>query len=44
MKNGIPYDVAMKLSPTRRLAYTVAFGELEGGRFNWTALKWEDKP
>jgi hypothetical protein len=38
---GVPYDVALALEGTERLAYTVIFGELRGYRFDWRRLTWE---
>ena len=38
---GVPWDVAANLSPTEMLGYIVAVGEIDGGLFNWDALKWE---
>ena len=37
---GVPYEVAAKLSPAQRLAYTVVLGELRGNRFDWNAMRW----
>ena len=42
VKNGIPYDKAMKLSPARRLAFCIIFGELDGGKWNWDRMGWDD--
>jgi hypothetical protein len=42
VKHGVPWDVAWKMSPTRRLAYVVAFGEIDGGRFDWSTKTWSD--
>ena len=41
LQNGMPYDVVMSLSPTRRLAWVIAHGEQLGGKFNWNAMQWE---
>jgi hypothetical protein len=40
--NGVPYDVAFSLPPDERMAHVVAIGTLNGGRFNWGTLTWED--
>lgn len=29
------------MDPTRRLAYVIYFGMLEGGRWDWGAMDWE---
>lgn len=38
MDRGVPYDVAMHMSPARRLAFLVNFGELDGGKFDWHSM------
>ena len=43
VQNGVPYDVAMKMSATRRLAMIVAIGELKGGRWNWNTMAWDEQ-
>jgi len=40
---GVPYEVAAKLSPAQRLAYTVILIELQGRRFDWDAMRWKRK-
>lgn len=36
-------EYALKISPARRLAFCVAFGELDGGTFNWHTMQWVEK-
>lgn len=43
VSHGVPWDTAWKLTPTKRLAFIVAFGENEGGTFNWRTMAWERK-
>lgn len=43
MKNGVPYDVAFSLPPALRLAYAIAFGQFEGGKFDWGRMQWEER-
>lgn len=49
MKNGVPWDIAFDLceggpeNETLALACHVAFGEFEGGKFDWDGLRWEDR-
>jgi len=43
VKNGVPFDVAFSLDDTDRLAWTVVCGEQEGGVFDWSRGKWEDR-
>jgi hypothetical protein len=40
-KSGVPWEVATNLSSIELLAYCVAIGELEGGKFNWRRMEWE---
>lgn len=42
VKNGIPYDVAMSLSNEKALAFVVVFQEMEGLRFNWQTMSFEE--
>ena len=42
VSKGVPYDVAMRLSPARRLAFVVTFGELDGGAYDWKRGAWKD--
>lgn len=41
VKHGVPWDVALNLSPAETLGYIVAIGELDGGKFSWGAMDWE---
>lgn len=43
VKNGVPWDVATRLSPTRRFGMVVALGELAGGSYDWGARRWREK-
>lgn len=40
IRNGVPFDVAHSLGSAERLAYIVAFGEAEGGEFDWSQMRW----
>lgn len=41
MKNGVPYTLAMEqMSNAEVMAHLVAFGEMEGNRFNWSVGEW----
>lgn len=45
VKSGVPWEVAWSLSPERRLAYVVVFGELESGlQYDWKRMRWPDPP
>jgi hypothetical protein len=37
----VPFDVAFALDDTERLAFVVALGELDGGSFDFAALRWK---
>jgi len=41
---GVPYDIAYGLDEAERMAYVVTFGTLDGLRFDWKRLAWEDDP
>ena len=43
VRNGVPFDVAFSLDSTERLGWVVIFGRFEGGAFNWTAGRWEQR-
>jgi len=38
----VPFDVAFSLPEDERLAWVVVLGTLDGGRFNWNNLSWEE--
>jgi hypothetical protein len=40
VKQGVPWDEAVKWSATRRMAANVILGELDGGSFDFKALEW----
>jgi len=40
---GVPYEVALQLTPAQRLGYTVILGELQGGHFDWDEIRWKKK-
>lgn len=43
MKNGVPYDVAMCLDDSDRLAHMVVIGEFEGNKWSWDEMSWVDR-
>ena len=43
VKNGIPFDVADALTDAERLAYIVAFGEMDGSTWNWNSMSWNKR-
>jgi len=45
VKNGVPYDAALKMSEARRIAFAVTFGQMDSGkRWNWMRGVWEEVP
>lgn len=42
IKNGIPFDVAFRLDDNTRTAFSIAFSEMEGARFDWDAMRFRD--
>lgn len=43
LKNGVPWDKVMDMDAVERLAWEVAFGGFESGKFNWSTGTWEDR-
>ena len=39
----MPFDVAFSLSPEERLAFVVVLGRLDGGEFDFAALRWKER-
>lgn len=42
MKNGIPFDVAFGLDDVTRAGWCIVFSEMEGSKFNWGSMTWEE--
>jgi hypothetical protein len=42
VKQGVPWNEAWNMSPARRLACLIAFGEMDGGIFDWQSLCWRE--
>jgi hypothetical protein len=40
VSKGVPYSQAMGMSPTKRLAMCIVFGEQEGGTWDWDEMRW----
>jgi hypothetical protein len=43
VKHGVPFDVAFSLSNDNRVAWNIICGEIDGGKFNWTTLNFENQ-
>jgi hypothetical protein len=43
VSKGVPYDLALRMSPARRLAYVVTLGTLDGGVWDWATQTWQEK-
>lgn len=41
VKSGVPFDVAFSADPGFVLAWCIASGIIDGGRFNWGEMRWE---
>jgi hypothetical protein len=42
VSQGVPFDVAFRLDDIRRTAWCIMFSEINGGKFNWKTMKYED--
>lgn len=42
-RSGVPFDVAFSLDDDTRAGWLIALGEVEGGVFDWGAMRWKDK-
>jgi hypothetical protein len=40
VRNHVPFDIAVCLSPDDREAWVIACGMLDGQTFDWPAWKW----
>jgi hypothetical protein len=40
----VPFDVAFSLSTEERLAFVVVLGRLDGGEFDFAAMRWQERP
>jgi hypothetical protein len=43
LRYGVPFDVAFSLPNDMRVAMLIVFGENEGGKFDWAALRWQPR-
>ena len=44
VRNGVPFDVAFSLPDDERIAFVVALGSLDGRRFDWNRMEWDEEP
>ncbi|WP_281262565.1 hypothetical protein [Aquabacterium olei] len=42
MKNGVPFDVAFSLDEVTAAGWCIAFSEMEGHQFDWSAMKFKE--
>lgn len=42
VKSGVPFDTAFALDDPMRQAFCIIFGEMEGGKFNWASMAFEE--
>jgi hypothetical protein len=40
VKQGVPFDVAFALYPEEAMGWSVIFGEIDGGTFDWGNMSW----
>lgn len=43
VKSGVPWDVAMTLDPVESAAFLIAFGTIDGDKFDWEAGRWASR-
>lgn len=48
VSKGVPWDVVFgarkrPFTATQRLAAAVVFGEMDGGLWDWSALRWQER-
>ena len=43
VKNNIPFDVAFSLDDCERTAYAILFSEMEGNKFNFDTMRFEEQ-
>lgn len=42
IKNGIPFDVAFAIDDVTRAAWSIIFSEMNGAKFNFNTMQFED--
>lgn len=42
LSKGVPYDIAFGTDEIFRVAGCIVLGEIEGGKFNWATMAFED--
>ncbi|MBY4639772.1 hypothetical protein K6L44_07150 [Gluconacetobacter entanii] len=42
VSGGVPWDVAMNMKRSHRIAFIVLLGEARGGEFDWFTMSWKD--
>ena len=42
VRNGIPFDVAFGVDDVTRAAWCIVFSEMEGNRFDWSRMQFEE--
>jgi hypothetical protein len=43
VKNGVPFERAEALEMTDMLAWTIIFGEFDGGEFDFRHMQWQKR-
>ena len=42
VSQGVPFDVAFELDPMKRAAYSIIFSEIQGARFNFATMQFDE--
>jgi len=42
IKHGIPFDVAFEVDDVTRAAWAIIFSEIDGAKFNFSTMEFED--
>lgn len=42
VKSGVPFDTAFTLDDQMRQGLCIVVGELDGGKFNWASMAFEE--
>jgi hypothetical protein len=43
VQHGVPFDLAFQLDDETRAGFCIAFCEMEGARFNWNSMQFEER-
>jgi hypothetical protein len=43
VKNGVPYDRAFAMEADELAAHVIVFGQLDGGEWDWSSMRWKER-